>query len=66
MTRQLPTPALASRCSKRVPAPHTLSFTCFHLVEVSDPEPGEDAYVAFELSHPTRGMRRLAVAPRAF
>ncbi|MEO7731353.1 MAG: hypothetical protein ABIY55_10295 [Kofleriaceae bacterium] len=46
--------------------PHTLSFTCFHLVEVPDPGPGEAAYTAIELCDPGMAMRHLAIIPRAF
>jgi hypothetical protein len=46
--------------------PHTLSFTCFHLVEIPDPDPGEDAYAAIEMCDPEMAMCHLAVIPRSF
>ena len=67
MTRQFQTsPRLISRRPTRARPPHTLSFTCFHLVAVPDPEPDEQPYAAIELCDPTMAMRRLAVTPRSF
>ncbi len=67
MTRQFQTPVrLIPRRPRRVRPPHTLSFTCFHLVEVPDAGPGENAYTAIELCDPGMAMRHLAITPRAF
>lgn len=67
MTRQLSThPRLIPRRSRRARPPHTLSFTCFHLVEVARPRPGEDAYAAIEVCDPGMAMRHLAIMPRSF
>ena len=67
MTRQFQKSArLTSRRPTRVPPPHTLSFTCFHLVAVTDPEPDEQPYAAIELCDPTMAMRHLAITPRSF
>jgi hypothetical protein len=67
MTRQLQSPArLIPRRSRRVRPPHTLSFTCFHLVAIAEPEPGEGPYAAIEMCDPTMAMSHLAVVPRSF
>jgi len=57
---------LVPKRAKRMPRPETLSFTCFRLVTVFDPLPGEAPYHAIELMDPTNAMRMLAMAPRAF
>jgi hypothetical protein len=66
MTRQFQSPVrLIRRRPRRVRPPHTLSFTCFHLVAVPDPAPGEDAYAAIEMCDPAMAMRHLAITPRS-
>jgi hypothetical protein len=66
MTRQFHHPVRLIKRSRRAPRPHTLSFTPFHLVEITDREPGEQAYVAIEVQDPTNASRSLAMKPRSF
>lgn len=66
MTRQFHHPVRLIKRSRRAPRPHTLSFTPFHLVEITDRQPGEQAYVAIEMSDPTNASRSLAMKPRPF
>lgn len=67
MTRQFQSPVrLIPRRSRRVRPPHTLSFTCFHLVAVPGPEPGAGAYAVIEMCDPTMAMSHLAIIPRSF
>jgi hypothetical protein len=65
MTRSFHHPVrLVPRRRPRPPRPHTLSFTCFRLVEVADPAPDQAPYAAIELCDPTNAMRALAMKPR--
>lgn len=57
---------LVPKRPRRAPRPETLSFTCFRLVSVFDPLPGEAPYHAIELMDPTNAMRMLGMQPRSF
>lgn len=57
---------LVPKRPRRAPRPETLSFTCFRLVSVFDPLPGEAPYHAIELMDPTNAMRMLATPSRSF
>jgi hypothetical protein len=67
MTRSFHQPVrLVSRRARRAPRPHTLSFTCFRLIEIFDREPGDPPYASIELCDPTNAMRMLAMKSRPF
>lgn len=66
MTRQFHHPVRLIKRARRAPRPHTISFTPFHLVEITDRQPGEQHYVAIEMHDPTNASRSLAMKPRKF
>lgn len=66
MTRQFHHPVRLIKRSRLAPRPHTISFTPFHLVEITDRMPGEPPYVAIQMQDPTNASRSLAMKPRKF